>query len=56
MLWGFFKKIVIADNLAILVDSVYNNVENYSGFALILATIFSRSKYIVTSLDTQTLQ
>ena len=40
MLWGFFKKIVIADNLAILVDSVYNNVENYSGLALILATIF----------------
>ena len=40
MLWGFFKKIVIADNLAILVDGVYNNVGNYNGLALIVATIF----------------
>ena len=40
MLWGFFKKIVIADNLAILVDGVYNNVDNYSGLTLIVATIF----------------
>lgn len=40
MLWGFYKKIVIADNLAILVDGVYNNIDNYSGFALIVATIF----------------
>ena len=40
MLWGFFKKIVIADNLAILVDGVYNNVDNYSGLTLIMATIF----------------
>ena len=40
MLWGFFKKIVIADNLAILVDGVYNNVDNYSGLTLIVATLF----------------
>ena len=40
MLWGFFKKIVIADNLAILVDGIYNNVDSYSGIALIIATIF----------------
>ena len=40
MLWGFFKKIVIADNLAILVDGVYNNIDNYSGLTLIVATIF----------------
>tara|TARA_B110000444_G_C18684966_1_gene521512 strand:- start:89 stop:961 length:873 start_codon:yes stop_codon:yes gene_type:complete len=40
MLWGFYKKIVIADNLAILVDGVYNNIDNYSGIALIVATIF----------------
>jgi len=40
MLWGFFKKIVIADNLALLVDGVYNNLENYSGITLIVATIF----------------
>lgn len=40
MMWGFFKKIVIADRLAIVVDSVYNNLDNYSGLALIIATIF----------------
>ena len=40
MLWGFFKKIVIADNLAILVDGVYNNLDSYSGITLIVATIF----------------
>ena len=40
MMWGFFKKVVIADRLAIVVDSVYNNLDNYSGLALIIATIF----------------
>lgn len=40
MLWGFFKKVVIADRLAILVDTVYGNVDNYTGFPLVLATVF----------------
>ena len=40
MMWGFFKKVVIADRLAIVVDGVYNNLDNYSGSALIIATIF----------------
>lgn len=40
MLWGFFKKIVIADYLAIIVNSVYNNPLNYSPITLTLATIF----------------
>ena len=40
MLWGFFKKIVIADNLAILVDGVYNNLDSYTGITLLVATIF----------------
>ena len=40
MLSKIYKKIVIADNLAILVDGVYNNIDNYSGIALIVATIF----------------
>ena len=40
MLWGFFKKVVIADRLAIVVDGVYNNLDNYSGFPLVIATIF----------------
>jgi len=40
MLWGFFKKVVIADRLAILVNTVYNSPSNYTGFPLILATVF----------------
>lgn len=40
MLWGFFKKLVIADRLAIYVNSTYNNVENHNGSTLILATFF----------------
>lgn len=39
-LWGLFKKMVIADNLAVYVNLVYNDVENYSGFPLIWATLF----------------
>lgn len=40
MLWGFFKKIVIADRLAVLVNTVYNNPTDYQGLPLIIATIF----------------
>ena len=36
--WGFFKKIVIADRLAIFVDQVYNNPELYSGWTILFAT------------------
>lgn len=40
MLWGFFKKTVIADTLAIYVNLVYNNLGAYSGFSLVIATAF----------------
>ena len=40
MLWGFFKKVVIADRLSILVNQVYNNAESYEGISLLLATYF----------------
>lgn len=40
MISGYFKKVVIADNVAVLVEQVYGNVHNYSGLALIVATIF----------------
>lgn len=40
MLWGFFKKVVIADRLAISVDSIYNNPTAYHGTPLFVATVF----------------
>lgn len=38
MLWGFFKKLVIADRMAILVNQVYNHPQEYSGIPLWIAT------------------
>ncbi len=35
---GFFKKVVIADLMAIYVQSIYGNYELYTGFTLIFAT------------------
>ena len=39
-LWGFFKKVVIADRVAIYVNEVYGNPDEYTGAILIIATIF----------------
>jgi len=40
ILWGYFKKLVVADRLAIYVNAVYNNNEQHNGTSLILATVF----------------
>ena len=40
MVWGFFKKVVIADRLALLVNQVYNSPGDYTGLTLVIATIF----------------
>jgi alginate O-acetyltransferase complex protein AlgI len=39
MLWGFFQKLVIADNLAAVVDPVFNNPTAYQGPTLSLASV-----------------
>lgn len=40
MIWGFFKKLVIADVLLVYVSKVYDDPTQFSGFSLILATLF----------------
>lgn len=40
MIWGLFKKVVIADRLAVAVDTVYNQPEDYNSLSLIMATVF----------------
>ena len=40
ILWGLFKKIVIADNCAIFVNEVFNNYQAASGLELILGAVF----------------
>jgi alginate O-acetyltransferase complex protein AlgI len=40
MLWGLFKKVVIADRLAIIVNQVYGTPHDYTGWPLIVATVF----------------
>lgn len=40
ILWGFFKKLVIADRMSILVNEMYNDMPDAGGGMYILATIF----------------
>lgn len=39
IMWGMFKKVIIADRLAILVNTVYNDVYSYKGIVLVIATV-----------------
>lgn len=39
MLWGYFKKLVIADRLGMFVNYVYENPTQHTGITIILATI-----------------
>ena len=40
MLWGFFKKMVIADNCAIIVDQIFNQAGDHHGATLLVGAIF----------------
>jgi D-alanyl-lipoteichoic acid acyltransferase DltB (MBOAT superfamily) len=40
MAWGFFKKLVVADRLALYVNDVYNAPRDHNGLQLSLATVF----------------
>lgn len=41
MLWGYIKKMVIADRLIIYTQAVFGNLENYGGVEVALAVLFS---------------
>ncbi len=38
MLWGYYKKIVIADTVCVAVDTVFNNIRVFDGLAIIIAS------------------
>lgn len=40
MLWGFFKKIVIADNCAEYANTIFGNSAHYGGSTLVLGALF----------------
>lgn len=39
MLWGYFLKVVLADRIAIFVDTVYGDFTRYGGYYLVVATL-----------------
>ena len=40
ILWGLFKKVVIADNCAIIANDIFANYASYSGSTLVLGAVF----------------
>lgn len=40
ILWGLFKKVVIADRCAIIANQIFNNSSDYSGSTLLLGALF----------------
>ncbi|MFA6514556.1 MAG: MBOAT family O-acyltransferase [Patescibacteria group bacterium] len=38
IIWGLFKKVVIADRVSIFVNQIFNNVQDYTGPYFVLAT------------------
>ena len=41
IIWGYFKKMVIADRFALLTHEVFNNYSQYEGFIFIVAAVCS---------------
>lgn len=41
MLWGYIKKMVIADRLIVYTSAVFGNLDNFAGIEVLLAILFS---------------
>lgn len=39
MAWGYFKKMIIADSLAVYVNRIYADAYNYEGFVFVIVTL-----------------
>ena len=39
ILWGFFKKLIIADRVAILVTEIFDNYQNYHGWVIFVGLV-----------------
>lgn len=39
MLWGYFQKLVLADRIAVAVNTIYDSPENYGGAMIIVASL-----------------
>jgi D-alanyl-lipoteichoic acid acyltransferase DltB (MBOAT superfamily) len=39
IIWGYLKKVVLADNIGLISDRIFNNYANFQGFDLFLGTI-----------------
>ena len=40
IVWGMFKKVCVADNLALFVNKAFNSPDDYAGLVCIIATVF----------------
>lgn len=39
MLWGYFMKLVLADRIAVFVDNVYGDLDTYTGYFVLIASV-----------------
>ena len=45
VLWGFFKKMVIADTAAVFVDAIFDQYQTYNGLAILGVLAYSAQLY-----------
>ena len=51
ILWGLFKKIVIADNCAEFANTIFNNSNDYSGSTLVLGMLKTPISITIISFE-----